>query len=299
MTERSPRKNVLFKWYRQYIGEPTTDTEVYLGFGLFFGGCAFAGLGLLLFLAGTAVYGLRDGGYFALAQPGYFLAMLSVPAVALSIVVLLPTNRTPTVAGYGGAVLTVVAATAFLLAYPDQWFEFGTRNTLAVVGLYAIGITILIAVAGSALVAHRVEQAQNSVTKLEDSGGDANETVTTEQVESDIDDAMSEVDLNWGGVEREDHRRLEFTPEEDGVTSESVDIDAERTVSPGGVDSEVEGLKQLKGENNNVDTSTTSVDDQTAALNELKREKQAGGDVPTERDEKGLFTRLVDWLRGS
>ncbi|WP_247010088.1 DUF7139 domain-containing protein [Halorientalis litorea] len=298
MTDGSQPENVLFEWYERYIGEPTAETEVYLGFGLFFGGCAFAALGLVLFLGGTVVYGLRTGGYFALAQPGYFLGMLSVPMAVLSIVVLLPTERRLTLAAYGGAGVTTVAAVAFLLAYPDQWFEFGTQNTLAVVGSYAVGVATVVAAAGSALVAHRVEQAQGAGSVDDETDGDAVETVTDEQVAADIDEAMSDVDLNWGGVEQEEHRRLEFTTEADDVSAADVDIEAEQTVSSGGVDAEVQGLKQLKGGNSEVDTSTNTVDDQTAALNELKRQKQA------EKAQKGddgwnPFARLVQWLRGS
>ena len=38
--------NVLFEWYGRYIGDPETETDVYLGFGLFFGGIAL-GVGAL------------------------------------------------------------------------------------------------------------------------------------------------------------------------------------------------------------------------------------------------------------
>ncbi|ADJ15357.1 hypothetical protein C497_12806 [Halalkalicoccus jeotgali B3] len=36
------RVSVLIEWYERYIGEPDAQTDIYTGFGLFFGGIALA-----------------------------------------------------------------------------------------------------------------------------------------------------------------------------------------------------------------------------------------------------------------
>lgn len=297
----APPGDMLLRVYERYIGEPETEAEVYLGFGLFFAGITCAVIGLVLFVAGASVYGLRTDGYFALAQPGYLLGMLSPPLALLAVVVLLPTERRAKVGGLVGTAITVVAIVAFLLSYPDQWFEFGTQNTLAVVGTYAAGLTLLTAVTGSALVAHRLEQAQATVTVPDEPGAEADEsgeTVTDGQVQADIEDAMSNVDLSWGGVEKDSNRDLSLREDYADEESDGLNIEAEKTVNPGGVDSEVKGLKQLKGGEQNVATSESTVDGQTAALNELKQQKRDDEVEPVNSEPEGLVARLRSWLSG-
>lgn len=302
--EETPPDNALFRLYERYIGEPETEAEVYLGFGLFFAGIACAVIGLALFVAGASRYGLRTDGYFALAQPGYLLGMLSVPLALLSVVVLLPTERRAQAGGLVGIAITVVASVAFLLSYPEQWFEFGTRNTLLVVGTYAVGLALLTAVTGSALVAHRLEQARATATVPAEAeagaGAEAKqpaETVSDEQVQADIDEAMSNVEMTWGGVEKTDNRDLSFSEDYADDSADELNVEAEKTVNPGGVDSQVEGLKQLKGGDKDVATSESTVDDQTAALTELKEQKRRGEVEPAGAEPDGLAARLRAWLR--
>jgi hypothetical protein len=304
MTEDEPTDdaspdNALFRLYERYIGEPETESEVYLGFGLFFASIACAVIGLVLFVAGASLYGLRTGSYFALAQPGYLLGMLSVPLALLSVVVLLPTERRAQIGGFLGTAITVVASIAFLLSYPEQWFEFGTQNTLLVVGTYAAGLALLTAVTGSALVAHRLERAQAAATVPDDpTTEDSRETVSDEEVRADINEAMSNVDLSWGGVEKNDNRDLSFREDYADQESGSLNVEAQRTVNPGGVESEVEGLKQLKGGEQDVATSESTVDDQTAALNELKKQKRNDEVEPVGSEPDGFVARVRSWFSG-
>jgi hypothetical protein len=97
-------------------------------------------------------------------------------------------------------------------------------------------------------------------------------------VEADIDDAMTDVELTWGGVEKEDHHRLEFTEDFADDVSGSIDVAAERTVDPRGVDDQVEGLRQLKGSESAAETSGSGVDDQAAALTELRQQRNDASD---------------------
>jgi hypothetical protein len=295
MSETSPPDNVLFSLYERYVGEPETETEVYSGFGLFFAGVAFAVIGLLLFVIGAGVYGLREPGYFSLAQPGYLFALLSVPVALVGVVVLLPTSRRIVTAAVVGLALAVVAAGAFLRAYPARWFEYGPWNTLFVVGTYAGGLAIIIATTGSALVAHRLARGQRASAEPtpadSDGDGTGTESVSDEEIESDIDAAMSDVEISWGGVEKTETRRLNFSSDYADEASGSLDAEAEQTVSTGGVDAEVEGLKQLKGGEKDVETADGTVDDETAALRELKDRKRSG-DLSDDADEDDALSRL-------
>ncbi|KAB7514339.1 DUF7139 domain-containing protein [Halosegnis rubeus] len=295
-TDTSP-ENALLRLYERYIGEPETESEVYLGFGLFFAGITCAALGLVLFVAGASFYGLRTAGYFALAQPGYLLGMLSVPLALLSVVVLLPTERRAQIGGLVGITVTVVASIAFLLAYPEQWFEFGTQNTLLVVGTYAVGLALLAAVTGSALVAHQLEQATVTATVPDEAATDEpDESVSDEDVRADIDAAMSNVELSWGGVEKDSNRDLSFREDYADEAGGRLNAEAEKTVNPGGVDAQVEGLRQLKGGDRDVQTSESTVDDQTAALNELRQQKRNDEVDPVNDDAESILARLRSWL---
>ena len=296
MTDGDPPDNALIGLYEQYIGEPETETDVYLGFGLFFCAAAFAVLGLLLFAIGAARYGLRADGYFSLAQPAYLLGMLSVPLALLAVTVLLPNERRIEWVGAAGTVVTVVAALAFLTYYPSQWFEFGTSQTLLVVGTYAVGLAVVTASTGAALVAYRLEQARAPApSEIEPDEDAPEETVSEEQIQEDIDQAMSEVDLTLGGIEREEHRSLEFNADFADEGLGDVDVEPERTVSSGGVDTNVQGLQQLKSGQPPTERSESTVDDETAALNQLKKQKERD-EVPVDDPGEGPFARLLSRL---
>jgi hypothetical protein len=297
MTEDDTADNVLISLYERYIGEPETETDVYLGFGLFFSAVMFAVLALSLFIAATSLYGIRESGYFGLAQPAYLLGMLSIPLSLLSITVLLPNERRIEWVGAAGTAVTLVAAGIFLRYYPGQWFEFGTTQTLVVVGTYAVGLAVVTASTGTALVAYRLEQARAPLpSEIEPEEDDAGESISEEQVRSDIDQAMSEVDLTLGGIEREENRRLEFTADlGDKGEFRGTDVEPEKTVSPGGVDRDVEGLQQLKSGDPQAQTSESTVDDETAALNELKKKKEQD-EVPDPAANDGVLAGVLSKL---
>ncbi|PSQ15993.1 hypothetical protein BRD02_05410 [Halobacteriales archaeon QS_8_69_73] len=122
------------------------------------------------------------------------------------------------------------------------------------------------------------------------------ETVSDEQVESDIDEAMSDVDLTLGGIEREENRQLEFNTDFADEALGTVDAEPDRTVSSGGVDENVEGLQQLTSGEPSTATSESTVDDETAALNELKQQKKRD-EVPVDpAEDAGPFARLLSRL---
>lgn len=225
--------------------------------------------------------------------------MLSLPIMLLGIIVLLPTERRVVWTSIGGFIVTILAAGAFVTVYPDQWFDFNTRNTLLVVGTYAVGLAAVIAATGAALVAHQLERVQPpSPSDIEAVEEDVAETITDEEVRADIEDAMADVELNWGGIESEDHRQLEFTPDYTDEATAGFEIEATRTVSESSVDAQVAGLNALKGGTGKTTKSEHTVEDETSALTRLRQQKQRD-EIPSDAaaSEQGILDRLLSKLR--
>jgi hypothetical protein len=173
------------------------------------------------------------------------------------------------------------------------------------VAIYAVGLVAVVGATGAALVGHQVERATPGERAAAvsagsgDAGGsgsasgasDAGETVSDEQVRRDIDEAMADADLSWGGVNRKNTKRLELnTPSDVEVDREAFENAEATTVRSSGqnVDDALSNLRKLQGREQATDSST-GVDDQTAALTELRKQQEAE-EVATE-DEAGLVDR--------
>jgi len=144
MTDSTEPENRLFDWYRTYIGEPDARTDVYLGFGLFFGGIALGVLALVLFLWGSLAEPRTDP-YFARIGPAYTLGMLSLPMAMIGIVTLLPVEKKAHYAAAAGGVVNLAAVVWFNVAYPADWNGYGADQTMQVVSVYATGLTVVVA----------------------------------------------------------------------------------------------------------------------------------------------------------
>jgi hypothetical protein len=301
MTDDDAPNNVLFEWYERYIGEPEAETDVYLGFGLFFAAVGLALLALVLFLVGVGVYGIREDGYFAVARLAYASGMLSVPLAMFSIVVLLPVKQRATFAAGAGVAITVAAVVGFAAVYPDNWFDYGGTQTLYIVSAYAIGLMVVTAATGAALIAHHLHRTQAPAPSeiREPEEEEETESYSTEEIERDIEEAMADVEMTWGGVEKSENRSLKLNTDFADAEMEAggLGLEGNKRVESGGVDAQVEGLKNLKGGDTKTATSESTVDDQTAALNELKQQKQ-DDQVPTNAPtaSSGFLSRLLDRL---
>ncbi len=287
--------NALFDLYRRFIGEPEAEMDVYLGFGLFFSGIAALGLAFVLFLV-TGTY--QPGQQGLTPGPAYALGMLGVPTVLVGIVVLLPVERRALYAALAGSTVTVAATVAFLWAYPQRWNSTaGADVTAPIVVVYAVGLTAVIASTGAALVAHAVARARppsfEEVEEMRADAEDDEETWTEEEIQTDIEQAMAETEISWGGVERDENRSLNLDTETVEMDASGMDVEPETTRLDGddGVDGAVAGLRAVKGEGPKTATSEATVDDQTAALNELKRKKQEG-EAPEPATDDGLLSRV-------
>lgn len=272
----------LFDLYRRYIGEPEGRTDVYVGFGLFLGGIGLAVVALLLFLW-SATLEARTAAYFAWVGPAYAIAMLSVPLTLLGVVVLLPSDRRTFYISVAGVAVTIAAVVVFLSVYPDDWL-YGDDYTVEVVAIYAVGLTGVAASTGAALIAHYLDMAR-TVDELERElpDEDTEESYSDEQIERDIEEAMADVELSWGGVEKNDNTRLNFSDHE----FDDVEVDTSAgttTTRSSGVDDQVAGLRGLKSGETKTTTSGSTVDAETAKLTELRKQRQADDDQSQDTD---------------
>ena len=307
MSLGSEPDNVLFDWYARYVGEPTDERDVYAGFGLFLGGIALGLVGIVVFLTGEAVSGA--GPAFAFREVAVVLAASGLPAALVGVVVLLPGDDRTTFVAVGGTAVCLVAVGLFVAAYPQAWNVRGADRSALGVGVYAVGLVATAAATGAALVGHQVERValvaerdSRSEQGDRDESGGGGETVTDEQVREDIDEAMSNAELTWGGVEQTETKRLNFTTDtEAGDLQTNADrVTATETRDAGrDVDDAVSNLQRLQGRDTNTTSSEGTVDDQTAALTELKQRQRAEAEAEAEEsadadggDADGVLGRL-------
>ncbi len=105
---------------------------------------------------------------------------------------------------------------------------------------------------------------------------------------------MDGVELSWGGVEKTEHSRLTFSEDE----FDDIDVDVQaKTTRSSGVDSQVAGLKGLKGGETKTTTSSSTVDDQTAKLRELREEQQANEASSSATESESAVSSLLDRIR--
>jgi hypothetical protein len=296
--DRTP-DNVLFEWYARYIGDPETETDVYLGFALFFGGIALGAIGIVVFLLAAAVSGPNSTA-FALREVAVVAAASGLPVFLLGVVVLLPGDERMTYAALGGLGVCLLAVGVFVATYPMNW-NYGSPDYSAEgIAIYAVGLVAVVGATGAALVGHQVQRAAPAAAEggATASGGSSagtgsastDDSVSEEDVRRDIDEAMADAELSWGGVERSETRRLEFdTPDTSDVDGASLgDVEATTVRSSGSdVDDALSNLRKLQGREQNTDSSS-GVDDQTAALTELRKQQQAE-EVAT--DDEGILDR--------
>jgi hypothetical protein len=307
-------ERTLIALYRQYIGEPESHREVYVGFGAFFAGVALGLAALVVFLYSGA-QPVGSDAFWQSRRVALVFGTLALPAIVISVPILLPVGRPTLGAGLVGAAVCLGAAVWLAGVYPYQWT--GTGNDVRVISTYAVGLVLLAASVGSALVAQYVERLapqsdgtrtpESETASAEASTGsstastDTTETVTDEQVAADIEEAMSDSTLTWGGVEQEPTtKRLELnTPDVDeGVDIDRADIESatETRAASDDVDDAVDGLRQLQGGEQKT-ARAESPDDQVDALTEFRRQKEADDELETGVDtDESVIDRLRDRL---
>jgi hypothetical protein len=283
----------LFEWYRTYIGEPDREVDVYLGFALFFAGIGF---GIAAFVIGAIGQLTGAGGEsadFIYREAAIASGMLALPATLSSVVVLLPVSKRAVYGAAAGAAITLVGLGGFVWAYPYAWARPpGPTYSVQVLFVYGVGLAALLAATGGALVAYHIDRAKprpGDFTAEDEAGG---EEITDEQIEEDIESAMEDVDLTWGGVERTEGSELKIRPTEGEADMDvkGMDVEAER-VTRSSVDEQVQGLAMVKGGQKTTDRSTSTVDDQTNKLAELRKQKR---EEAKQDEDETVLSRALD-----
>ncbi|RQG89810.1 permease [Natrarchaeobius halalkaliphilus] len=294
MPAESLESGYLFDLYRRYIGEPEDRTDVYLGFGLFLGGIGLAIVALVLFLWSSTLDAQSPA--YSWAEPAYALVMISLPVTMLGIVVLLPAERRVLYTSVVGVGVTLAATAGFVYAYPEDWYFHGADYTVEVIATYAVGLAAISASTGAALIAHYLDMARAAErVDHEDSPGESEaKSYSDEEIQADIDEAMEDVELSWGGVEKNEQTRLSFSED----TFDDVDVDGQaKTTRSSGVDAQVAGLKGLKGGETTTTTSSSTVDDQTEKLRQLREQQRTEDAVDGDTDRWASVRTLLDRIR--
>lgn len=274
----------LLSYYRDYIGDPDRTADVYAGFGIFFVGLGLAAMGVVAFLY-SATLPPDSSSMFAVREVAAVAAAVGLPALLSGVVVLLPVDRRMRYLAGAGSVVCLAAVALFVWAYPQNWNVAQPPDYSAQgVAVYSLGAAMIVAATGAALVGHRVQQAragERPATAGETAGAsvDEAETVDDEQVQADIERELEGTELSWGGVERDETRRLELdTSALDEIDrSELPDSGTETRTADSDVDDAVSQLRGLQG--GEVETASgESTDEQASALRELREQREQAED---------------------
>lgn len=283
--EGSPdgRYGELLARYRRHVGEPDRPSDVYLGFGLFFGGVTMGLVGLLLFVVERVAVGADP--VFWLRALAFSVGALGLPILLLGVVVLLPVDRRVLVAAGGGTVVCLAAVGIFLSVYPGDWNRVsGPDYSTLGVSVYALGLVAVVAASGATLVRYHVDRAATTAGDDRGRGNESEqaETVSDDRVQRDIEDAMRDAEITWGGVREEESRSIRVETDEGSVDRSGFDgVPASETRSDSGVDDAVANLRGLKGGEERVDRGG-GTDEQTAALQDLRdRQRESASASPS------------------
>jgi len=266
--------DVLTDYYKQYIGDPDRPIDIYAGFGLFFIGVGLIFVGIVVFLYSATF----DETVYSLRELAVVSGAIGAPTLLAGIVVLLPVDRRMLGVTAVGAMICAVGIFRFSTVYPHQFNVTGEDYAAQVVGIYSVGLVLIIAATAAANIAHRIEQATESVDQVATPDNDED---IDKQVQADIERELNNADLSWGGVEKRDTRTLNLdTSMVDDIDRESfANATVETRTDDSSVTDAVSRLQGLQGGNKNT-ANRDSTDDQVASLKQLQQNQQAE-DEPT------------------
>lgn len=281
--------NPLIEYYHRYIGDPDRTVDIYAGFGSFFAGLGLAITGTVIFFY-SATLPSTELSTFSIRQLAAVSSAIGLPLLLFGIVFLLPVDRRMlAVAGIGTAICGA-ATGLFVWAYPYHWNVVSTTDYSAHgVAVYSVGVVMVIAATGAALVAHRIEQA---APRTEQTDTDTPDEVTDEQVEKDIEQALDDSDISWGGVDRKETNRLNLNPTAfDNVPQENLPNSTTETRKKAStVDSAVNQLRGFQGGNMKTESGKPTTD-QAAALQQLRKQQR-----DSEPQQQSVLDRLRNFL---
>jgi uncharacterized protein YegP (UPF0339 family) len=133
MASENSDSDVMVRWYRERIAEPTTDDEVY-GYWVFVFGLLVGIFGILLYLS-------------SFEQPTAFPAKAGIGLSAIALVLLMvgPVIRLPlasraSLVSYAGALVAFLSVLWFFMEYPG-WRDGGMA--IPIITLYSVGLVLI------------------------------------------------------------------------------------------------------------------------------------------------------------
>lgn len=167
--------------YEGDVGRLQSRRRVRIGIGLLAGGTFLAFVSIVI--ATTNLVGSVDS--FGSRRIAGLLGGLAAPAILGGVATVLPANPALRVASVIGASVTVLGVTMFWYAYPDHWAGYGDQLTPYVVGVYFLGVLVLVTCLFAGIV---------TLKRRNDPGGTVSLNVETEtetrvvEVETDSPD---------------------------------------------------------------------------------------------------------------
>lgn len=198
--------NALESAYERAFGSAASKGQLYTGFFLLLAGVALAVAGIVVFQTSVTDYGWREA--------AIVLASLSAPSIFLGIFWALPSKvamRTIAVIGTG---LCLIGTVLFSRFYPLQFNAPGNENlgfpdrTGLVIGVYAVGLVMLLAGTFTSLIGYYLSRITAGATGAGRAAGTGVEfdpnaayqyDIPDSVIERDIELAMKRYKYSWGG----------------------------------------------------------------------------------------------------
>lgn len=275
MSRKSALQSTLLQVYRRVLGDPDSEIDVYLGFALFVGAAVVASFAIVALVYAD---GLGRQAMFLWREQAITAAMVAFPLLVLGVIVLLPVDRRGQYSGLAGALVCLYGIYRFRAVYPWQWDSGAVQHSITVIAVYSAGVAILVAAMGAALIAYQIARLRRpGPGDIEQTTEDPrDEQYSDARIEQDIEEAMADVDLTWGGVERTETTRLDLETAEHEADIDTSGLQAAtKRVSTDSVDEQVAGLKALRGDQQRADRSVETVDEQSARLAELRQRRRS------------------------
>ncbi|MBW3583296.1 MAG: hypothetical protein KY455_09385 [Euryarchaeota archaeon] len=184
-------------FYRKHIAGTQSDVQLYVGFMLFFAGFVMGLSGILVAIFSEPLIPALE----ARIEFGTILSSLGLVLIFFGIELTLPARTPVHLAATAGAIVCIVAVFQFIEFYPDDWRTRGVDRSTDVIGLYTLGLMILVTTTALALVVNFVSRhATLPGHELDDIYTDSDRPVTMEEILRDIEREVGRQNLTWGGV---------------------------------------------------------------------------------------------------
>ncbi|WP_181684749.1 DUF1508 domain-containing protein [Halorhabdus salina] len=153
MATDSSANDLLVTWYRERIGDPSTEDEV-MGYWIFVLGTLLGILGILLLIPSEPASAIRG---WAVVTAALGLSLLLAGSI-----IRLPLREYSSLLVFVGVLATIAGIIWFLVAYPDNW----RPQSSPIIVVYALGLLLM--TFGGVFAPLLTTRAEEEVSKLQD-----------------------------------------------------------------------------------------------------------------------------------